>query len=747
MATRRVIRTTALIIATAAVLLGVTALLLLAQSASSLQGFSRRHLVIIGVSISAALLLLALIAGNLIQLVRDYRRRAPGSRLRLRLVAMFVGLTLAPLFIVYLFALNTINSGIDNWFDTDLGTELSSALKLSRETLDTQATSRLLQTGALAAALGDLEGDPLLRALGVLRTDAGAVELTVFDRQLQIIGSSMQGARLPPRLGEDVLAELHRTATFVALEPEAKDRYQIRAAATIPGDSEALAPRYLQAIFPIGERQGRLADAVEDTYMRYAELYYLRGPLKFSLALTLSLVLLLSLLAAAAGAFYFSRRLSAPIEALATGTEAVAKGNFDTHLPRGAADEIGFLIESFNGMIERLKSAREEGRQSRQQLESERANLATILGSLSTGVIAIGADGTMRNANDAAGKVLGFDLKTLAGTPWKDTGSSSAIVAQFVAALEPHLQDAPAGWRGQVVLRTNSSRRILNCASSPLPGDTETGGGVIVVFDDVTELLLAQRDAAWGEIARRLAHEIKNPLTPIRLAAERIRRWYLPNMTEDDGKVLDRSTHTIVQQVEAMRDMVNAFGEYARAPAINIGRVDLTRLIREVAWLYSAHEGQPAVQLKLDEGLEVEADAVRVRQLLHNLIRNAQEALEGQAGAHIEIAAGFAPGTGGALAEISVTDNGPGIVAEFLPQLFEPYVTNKNKGTGLGLAIVRKLVEEHGGTVSAENISPHGARLVVRLPVRARTTELTAENRSLWSDEKTELAAPTRSEA
>ena len=390
MATRRVVGKAGLIIATAAILLGVTALLLLAQSAPSLQGFGRRHLVIIGVNISAGLLLLALIVGNLVQLIRDYRRRAPGSRLRLRLVTMFVGLTLAPLFIVYLFALNAINSGIDDWFDSDLGTEISSALKLSREALDTQASSRLQQTGALAAALGNLDGDPLLRALGVLRTDAGAAELTVFNGQLQIVGSSMQGERLPPRLAEDVLAELQRAKTFVALEPESDDRYQIRAAVTIPGDRDALAPRYLQAIFPIGARQGRLADAVEDTYMRYAELRYLRGPLKFSLALTLSLVLLLSLLAAAAGAFYFARRLSAPIEALAIGTEAVARGNFDTHLPRGAADEIGFLIESFNGMIERLKRAREEGRRSQQQLENERANLATILGSLSTGVIALG---------------------------------------------------------------------------------------------------------------------------------------------------------------------------------------------------------------------------------------------------------------------------------------------------------------------------------------------------------------------
>ena len=181
-----------------------------------------------------------------------------------------------------------------------------------------------------------------------------------------------------------------------------------------------------------------------------------------------------------------------------------------------------------------------------------------------------------------------------------------------------------------------AARRRRRCRAPTLPAHA---GGAIIVFDDVTELLVAQREAAWGEVARRLAHEIKNPLTPIRLAAERIRRRYLPTMAEEDGQILDRSTHTIVQQVEAMRDMVNAFSEYARAPAVTIARVDLGQLVREVAWLYRAQEGQPVVKLALEEGLEVEADAVRVRQLLHNLIRNAQEALEGQADGVIEIAA------------------------------------------------------------------------------------------------------------
>ncbi|MEO7387222.1 MAG: ATP-binding protein [Gammaproteobacteria bacterium] len=741
---RRTLRRYAkIVIAAGGVVMGIGALILLGRYAASLADFGRRHVLILAVNAVAAVVLLALILANLGRLVRDYRRRAPGARLRARLVGMFVGLTLVPLLVVYLFALQFVNGGIDSWFDSDLEQELASALRLSRESLEVQATSRLTQTNALAAALGNLDGEALARALSVLRADANADELTVFTPALRVAASSSRSDALPPSLSEDAQAELAQSQRFVALEPQGNARYQVRAAVVIPdvmpGDSAVAGRRYLQAVFPIGYRQGRLADAVQDTYTRYSELRFLRGPLKDNLTLTLSLVLLLSLLSAATAAFYLARRLAAPIESLAAGTEAVAKGDFDTRLPPGAADEVGFLIESFNGMIERLGRAREDSRISQQQLERERANLATILGRLSTGVLAIGPDWRIRIANDAAGAILGADLAARAGASLDEIAGTGPLPAQFIDACRPHLTGEQLEWRGQIVLRTDGSRRILNCASSALPGEASGGEtpavgrftDAIVVFNDVTELLVAQREAAWGEVARRLAHEIKNPLTPIRLAAERIRRRYLPTMTQEDSQILDRSTHTIVQQVEAMRDMVNAFSEYARAPAVTIARVDLGQLVREVAWLYRAQEGQPVVKLALEDGLEVDADAVRVRQLLHNLIRNAQEALEGQPDGVIDVAARSMLGGERAFAEISVVDNGPGIEADVLARLFEPYVTSKKKGTGLGLAIVKKLVEEHGGTVAAENLPERGARLVVRLPVRAVVRDALSETRPL----------------
>ena len=739
---RQIRRYVTVLAAACGVGLGVAALLLLGRYAPSLADFGRRHALILAVNLVGAVALLAVIVVNLFRLLRDYRRRAPGARLRARLVAMFVGLTLAPLLVVYLFALQFVNGGIDSWFDSDLERELSSALRLSRESLDVQAKSRLAQTAALATALTDLDGEPLSRALSLLRADSGAEELTVFNRGLDIAASNSRTETLPPSLSEDARNELRQNQRFVVLEPLGSASYQIRAAAAIPRESavdgEDAGRRYLQAVFPIGDRQGRLADGVENIYSRYAELRFLRDPLKTNLTLTLSLVLLLSLLSAATGAFYLARRLASPIESLAAGTRAVAKGDFDTRLPPGAADEVGFLIESFNGMIERLARAREESRISQQQLEGERANLAAILGSLSTGVIAVGPDGRIRIANDAAGAILGMDLAGHASAFLDEIAAAGSLPAQFVEACRPHLVGQDREWRGQIVLRTDTARRILNCASSPLPGevsgapDTASASqpaGVIIVFDDVTELLVVQREAAWGEVARRLAHEIKNPLTPIRLAAERIRRRYLPSMDEEDGQVLERSTHTIVQQVEAMRDMVNAFSEYARAPEISIATVDLSQLVREVAWLYRAQESQPQVKLELEDGLEVDADGVRVRQLLHNLIRNAQDAVEGQSDGLIEIAARRVAVAERAFAEISVTDNGPGIDEEVLTRLFEPYVTSKKKGTGLGLAIVKKLVEEHGGSVFAENLPVRGARLVVRLPIRATVRDAVSEQR------------------
>jgi PAS domain S-box-containing protein len=474
----------------------------------------------------------------------------------------------------------------------------------------------------------------------------------------------------------------------------------------------------------VERRLAALADTVESAYQRYGEKARLREPLKTSFTLTLTLVLLLSLFAALYGAFWAARRLVRPIQDLVAGTRAVAKGDFDMRLPLTSHDEMGILVHSFNDMTKRLARAREETRRSQHAVEAERANLAVILARLSTGVISLEPDRTVRTANQAACSILGADVDSVIGKPLAEAGKGSSLFEQFDMACSAHLDAGQTEWREQLVLQAESGRRILMCACTTLSGEDRSPGGFVIVFDDITALLQAQRDAAWGEVARRLAHEIKNPLTPIQLSAERIRRKLLGSMSEGEAQMLDRATHTIVQQVEAMKEMVNAFSEYARAPEMDVSRFDLNQLIVEVAELYRAgsrETGRAArPKLTLDPALtEIEADRGRLRQIVHNLLANAIEALEGSRDPEIRVETRLVERPDGRLAEITVEDNGPGFRPDVIGQVFDPYVTTKPKGTGLGLAIVKKIVEEHGGRIEADNARTGGARVRIELPLAA----------------------------
>ena len=426
---------------------------------------------------------------------------------------------------------------------------------------------------------------------------------------------------------------------------------------------------------------------------------------------------MLSLLASIYGAFVLSRRLVAPIQDLVAGTRAVAEGDFDTRLPTPTRDEIGFLISSFNDMTKRLSTARREASLSQALVEAERANLAVILDRLSTGVVALESDLRIRNANAASGAILNVDLENRIGEYLPDVAKGQRLLEQFVDVARVHLNAGETEWREQIVLRGEVGRRVLTCACTTLPGDEDHAAGFVVVFDDITALLQAQRDAAWGEVARRLAHEIKNPLTPIQLSAERMRRKYLHTLPHDEAEVLDRATDTIVQQVEAMKEMVNAFSDYARAPDIDLSQFSIEKLVHEIVDLYRAQESGLQITLKTDADLpDIEADAGRVRQILHNLLRNSTEALEHQSDGEIEVTVSVAELHDVEVVELTVADNGPGFQSDSLNQIFDPYVTTKPKGTGLGLAIVKKLVEEHAGSIAAENRSDGGAVIRIQLP-------------------------------
>lgn len=697
------------------------ALLIMAHTVQQSAHFSDAHPLIVGVNVSGLLVLLILIAGRLTQLVRDWRGRVVGSRLEARMVAMSATVALAPLLLVFYFSVVFLNRGIDSWFHVEIRQGLEDALTLSRAALDLRMREQLDRTRELARQLAQDPFDPVPQ-LDELRQGSEAFELTLMGTNSRILATSSDRLAdiMPMHPSEEAYMQVRQGRDYVTLDPLAGGGYLVHTAVQVPRMHPGDEPRMLLAVYPIERRLGELADTVESSYQQYGEKARLREPLKSSFTLTLTLVLLLSLFAALYGAFWAARRLVRPIQDLVAGTRAVAKGDFDMRLPLTSHDEMGILVHSFNDMTKRLARAREEAARSQQAVEAERANLAVILARLSTGVIALQLDLTVHTVNEAAGAILGADMDALIGQPLVKSGSPGSLLGQFALACSGHLDAGQTEWREQLVLQGESSRRILMCACTTLSGEDGGPRGFVIVFDDITMLLQAQREAAWGEVARRLAHEIKNPLTPIQLSAERLRRKLLDTMEAPQAQILDRATHTIVQQVESMKEMVNAFSEYARTPEMDVSRFDLNVLISEVAELYRGQVRAGRISLHLDATLPLlEADRGRMRQIVHNLLVNAIEALEGVKDPQITIKTRQLDRPDRTAVEILVEDNGPGFKHEVIGQVFDPYVTTKPKGTGLGLAIVKKIVEEHGGTTDADNARSGGARIRIELPLTA----------------------------
>ena len=732
-----------LLLAATAVGLALIALFLLSRTTQNSEDFNRLHIFILSINVVGVLVLFVLLVGNLARLLREYRTNVPGARLKARIVGMFVGLAVLPLLVVFYFSLQFINRGIDSWFNVEVEEGLDSALELSRAVLEIQKREQLYATQQVARRLGLVTERQFIFELSMLRRESGASEMTLFGTNARILATSTDSAiaGLPNPLTEEVMLQTQQGRPFVSLDPLENGSYEIRTAVLFTVRGRAEPAGVIQAFFPVTQRLGRMTNSVENSLRGYQRMVFLREPLKNTLTLTLTVVLMLSLLAAIYGAFVLSRRLVAPIQDLVAGTRAVAQGDFDTRLPTPARDEIGFLINSFNDMTQRLATARREASLSQALIEAERTNLEVILARLTTGVIALDSDLKIRTANQASGAILNVNLEDRVGEYLPDIATNEPLLEQFVDVARVHLDAGETEWREQIVLRGEVGRRVLTCACTTLPSDEDIPAGYVIVFDDITALLQAQRDAAWGEVARRLAHEIKNPLTPIQLSAERMRRKYLDSMSKEEAQVLDRATHTIVQQVEAMKEMVNAFSDYARAPDIEIGRLDLDKLVHEVVDLYRAQDSGIDIVVTSDPTLPlIDADIGRIRQILHNLMRNAVEALEHKSDGRIDVQVCAAELDGIDIAQIKVEDNGPGFNTGSVSQVFDPYVTTKPKGTGLGLAIVKKLVEEHMGTIRAENRTGGGALISIRLPIDEAAREAMIASAPRRSEKRRERA-------
>jgi len=458
---------------------------------------------------------------------------------------------------------------------------------------------------------------------------------------------------------------------------------------------------------------------------------FARGPLKFSLIVTLSLISLASLLFSILTAVYLSRRLVSPISQLASGTQKIAEGNYGTELKVSTNDELGILTSSFNNMSQKINEAQQTALISQQETEQQKGYLEAVLTNLSSGVFSFNQHQRLQICNSAAAGILNLEIDTTYGKTALELAEQNSQARQFFKIIDTGIQSGEPNWQDEITLLGEHGRQMIIVRGSLLHSTTDNDAqnsdnyhdNYVVVFDDVTNLIQAQRDAAWGEVARRLAHEIKNPLTPIQLSAERIKHKLYNQVDDNLQETLDRSTRTIVQQVESMKEMVNAFSSYAQPVRAKLAPLDLNKLIQDVSELHRSTFNNIDFEMHLDQALpDIKANASALRQVLNNLIINAMHALEESPDAKLHIFSTIAEKVKGQYIDIIIEDNGAGIPEDIRDSLFDPYVSSKSKGSGLGLAIVKRIVEEHSGSVWVKDSKIGGTAMHVRLPINAMQT-------------------------
>lgn len=691
---------------------------LLSRAAGNDELFGDFYSALILLNVIGISLLALMSAFQIWRLIGQFRARVLGSRLTLRFVGTFAVLALIPLAVVYYFAVQFLSRGIDSWFDVQIEQALDDALLLGRSSLESIKLDVVDQLRDDADKIQRAESNfEVFQLLDELRQANDFEEMSLHSMSGEILASSSRDSisLIPDVPDERVIRQLRQGKVYSEIEPIAGGGLQLRVAIRMAGRQVGDIGRVLQVLDPLPLRYSRLAESVESASAEYEKLQYLRRPLTFSFVLTLSLVTLMTLLIALLIAIYLARRLVAPLRDLAEGTQAVAQGDYGKQLPVTSGDELGVLVSSFNRMTQEISSAQTAVRTSQFEAEKQSAYLETVLAHLSSGVMSFDGARQLRTHNAAAERILHTLLGTFVESSIAEMIKALPAVEPLLNMIDQGISDDVSEWQKEISINSPLGQQTLVCSGTKLSG-AETESGCVVVFDDATALIKAQRDAAWGEVARRLAHEIKNPLTPIQLSAERIRRRYLDKVEKDDREILDRATRTIAQQVESMKSMVNAFSDYAQPVISRPKRLDINTLIRDITELHIAHLTRIRFLFDLADDLPlVMTDPAGIRQVLNNLIINASDAL-GDKGGELKLSTRIDP-VKDSLLVLELQDNGPGFPAELLDRIFEPYVTTKTSGSGLGLPISRRIIEENGGTMRATNLPKGGAVVIIQLPV------------------------------
>ncbi len=696
------------------VVAGATLVYLISQATSNSEQFARHYQTLLYSSVALSGALGLLFAYQLLALRRKVRGRVFGSILTFRLVLVFAVTALTVGGLMYAVSYFFLQRSIESWFDVRVDKALESGLNLARGALENSLKELAKKGDSMATALESTPGaDPT--ALNKLREQYGVEEATLITPRGKVIAqaSSEPISLLQDLPSANMIRQVRTQQAFRSIENIPDRGMYLRVIVPVNVLTIADDIRILQVLQRVPPSIAQEAGVLEQGSRDYARLGLAREDLKSLFAYTLTLVMLLTLLSALALAFLLSVRLTAPLSALAEATRAIAKGDYSKLNPVKSRDEFGVLTQSFNTMTRQIADATEVMERNRQQLENAKTYLESILSNLTSGVLTFDERFYVKTMNGAASEILAVPMSAFHGVKLPEWTRHVSAVAPFAEVALRHFSATQAGqWEEQMEYRRNDGQHILLLRGTRLGAHGDNG--FIVVFDDITHLIQAQRDAAWGEVARRLAHEIKNPLTPIQLAAERMQHKLKDKLPEAEAEMLQRSTSTIVTHVTALKGMVDDFSQYAHAARMNARPVLLNDVIREVLFLYESMG--VAIESRLGENIPaIYADPAMLRQVLHNLFQNALDALTGVDNPRILVSTSLA--TGGVL--LTVRDNGTGIAEGVMGRIFEPYVTTKPKGTGLGLAIVKKIVDEHHGRILVENVKPHGANVSIVLPPKA----------------------------
>ncbi len=705
---------------------GIALIALLFRASSNNEFFAEHYPWLFALGIALTVGLLLLIAYQIYLLVKKLRGRVFGSKLTLRLMMVFALMAIIPGGLVYAISVQFLSRSIDSWFDVPVDKALESAVNLGKNVLDNALTDTLRRgrEAAMRLASRDVVPGSRITKLGtVLPSDVEMLrqlrlhysfdEMTLFAVDGRPIASaSLTGNHAPIFVDKPTTEELRETikkASIKMTETVSDRSIYSRVLIRMPTSEAEAAVQVLQVVLAIPANQVADAKIVENGFNDYLKLGLQREGLKRLFALTLTLALLLTLFSAIALSFFLSEKLSAPLSALAESTRAIAKGDFTKLNPVKSRDEFGVLTQSFNTMTRQLGEASDVVARKQQELENANTYLESILAHLTSGVMTLDARLYVNTINSNAERMLGFNHHALRGLKLPEWGETQPQLQPLTEEITQQLatpRDKP--WERQIAYNGPLGRRTLLVRATKLPATIDSG--FVFVFDDITDLIQAQREAAWGEVARRLAHEIKNPLTPIQLSAERLQMKLAGKLPPVEQDILLRSTNTIVAQVGALKGMVDDFSLYSRSSRLKPAMLSLNELARDVLVLYESV--MVVLDIQLADNLPlISADPALLRQVIHNLIQNALDACTSAVAPRITIATKLV----GERVCLTVEDNGSGIRDDVKTRIFEPYVTTKPKGTGLGLAIVKKIIDEHRGTIIVTNVKPTGARVEIEL--------------------------------